>query len=118
MYDFTGKILTINVLSEKATQVVIKKTIRGKQTPIMACVFGYSKKIFDSLKFKKNDKISARLYLKSNLFKNKWYTDTYLEEIKKIENKPKVEKSENDLFEPYGIGNKYIVDEETGEILF
>lgn len=118
MFDITGRILTINKISEKSAQIVIKKTIKGKLSPIAINVFGLWKEKMDNMRLKKNDKISGRVYIKSNLWKNKWYNDLYFNEIFLIEDKKK-KSNENDLFttEDGGIGNKFIIDEETGEIL-
>ena len=118
MYDLTGRILTINEISPKSAQIVIKKTIKGKLSPIAVDIFGFWKEKMDKMKLKKNDKISGRLYIKSRLWKNKWYNDLYFNEITLIEDKKK-KPEENDLFttDEGGIGNKFIIDEETGEIL-
>ena len=34
MFELTGRIITIHQLTDKLAQVVIKKTIKGKPTPI------------------------------------------------------------------------------------
>ena len=67
--------------------------------------------------------------VKSNYFKEKFYTDVTLEEIKRYEPKPKYNPQPNTrpehelFFDPNeeefkgGIGNTFIIDEESGEIL-
>ena len=123
MFDITGRIITIHNLSDKSAQVVLKKQVRGKQTAISIGVFGLWKQKLDDLKLQKNDKISGKVYLKSNFFKGKWYTDVYFNKVDRVAEKPKfkdLEKpNEQNLFdnESGGIGNNFIVDEETGEVL-
>jgi hypothetical protein len=120
MFDITGRILTINEISKKSAQIVIKKTIKGKLSPIAIDVFGLWKEKADKMKLKKNDKIGGRLYIKSRLWKNKWYNDLFFNEIFLIEDKKKQDNNnKEDLFTSLegGIGNKFIIDEETGEIL-
>lgn len=131
MYQLTGRILTINVLSDKSCQVVIQKQIKGKKTPIAVEVYGYWKTKFDELKLQKNDKIVGTLYMRSNLYKGKWYNDLYFNEVKRFVKKPKynpftntyetptIKNKENELFEDEEIlGGGYCIDEETGEIKF
>jgi hypothetical protein len=131
MYQLTGRILTINVLSEKSVQIVIQKQIKGKKTPIAVVVYGYWKTKVDELKLQKNDKIVGTLYIKSNLYKGKWYSDLYFNEVKRFVKKPKynpitntyetpnIKNKENELFEDEEIiGGGYCIDEKTGEIKF
>lgn len=129
MFELVGKILTINVLSDKSLQVVIQKQIQGKKTPIAIEVYGFWKTKFEEMKLQKNDKIVGKVYLKSNLYKGKWYTDLNFKEIKRWEKKPKfdfVTKTyikqekipEHELFFDDNIGNKYIIDEKTGKPKF
>ena len=89
MFIITGKIFTINEISPKVAQIVLKKQVRGKQTAIAIEVYGYWKDKADALKLKKNDKIRGRVYAKSNLYKNKWYSDLYFRDIELCEVKPK-----------------------------
>jgi hypothetical protein len=130
MFDITARILTINIISDKSAQIILKKTIKGKQTPIAINVFGIWKIKMDKMKLLKNEKISGKVYVNSNMYKGKWYTDIYFNEINRFVEKPKydpyshqqIQKPiENDLFKEEdlngGIGNKYIIDEETGEVL-
>lgn len=89
MFILTGKIFTINEISPKVAQIVVKKQVRGKQTAIAIEVYGFWKEKADALKLKKNDKIKGRVYAKSNLYKNKWYSDLYFREIELVEPKAK-----------------------------
>lgn len=131
MFEITGRILTINVLSDKSVQVVLQKQVDGKKTPIAIEVYGYWKLKLDELKLKKNEKIVGRVYIKSNLYKGKWYTDLTFKEVKRWEKKPKYnpftnsyevdekKKPEHELFyEVSNIGNKYLIDEKTGKPKF
>lgn len=124
--EITGRILTINIVSDKVAQIVIKKQVDGKIVPIAINLFGFWKDKMHELHLNKGDKISGRLYIKSNLWKGKYFTDVYFKAIEKVENKPKYSFQENskptqNLFDEVdddvlnGIGN--IIDEETGEIL-
>jgi hypothetical protein len=118
MFEITGRIFTIHLISEKSAQIVIKKMVNKKQTLFVVNVFGIWKCKMDDLKLQKNDKIYGKVYVKGSLYKNKWYNDIYFEQIEKISEKSKT--NDNDIqmqFGDGGIGNKYIVDEETGEIL-
>jgi hypothetical protein len=130
MFEITGRILTINVLSDKSAQVVLQKQIDGKKTAIAIEVYGIWKTKFEEKKFQKNDKIVGRVYLKSNLYKGKWYTDLNFREVRRWEKKPKFDfitktyikeekKPEHELFfEVSNIGNKYLIDEKTGKPKF
>jgi hypothetical protein len=129
MFEIVGRILTINKVSDKVSQVVIKKQVQGKQTPIAIDVFGFYKDKMEALKLMKNDKIQGRVFVKSNLYKGKWYTDFYFKDIKRYEPKPKYNpqpntKPEHELFFEAdeeigngGIGNIFIIDDESGEII-
>jgi len=133
MFEITGRIITIHRLSDKLAQVVIKKTIKGKLTPVAINIFGFWKDKLDALKLQKNDKIVGRVFLKSNLYKDKWYTDFYFNEVKRWVKKPKYDPYTNSYQQPTNkdqdlfdtntdtnevISNNYLVDEETGEIKF
>jgi len=124
MFELTGRILTIVEISPKSAQIVLKKQVKGKQTAIAVDVWGFWKEKMDALKLLKGEKIQGRCYVKSNLYKGKWYTDLYFCEVKRYEKKPKwnpdpmfyQKKNEtptdNDPISPP------VIDEETGEILF
>mgnify|MGYP003336230601 CR=1 FL=1 len=120
MFQLTGRIYTINVISDKSIQIVIKKTIRGKQVLIAVNIFGKWKYEADKLKLKKNDKITGVLFINSHLYKGKFYNDISFEKIEKYIEKPKPQKEqpipEHELF--YGISNKVIINEETGKPYF
>ena len=131
MFELTGRILTINVLSDKSVQVVVQKQVNGKKTPIAVEVYGYWKTKLDELKLQKNDKIVGRVYIKSSLYKGKWYTDLNFKEVKRWEKKPKYnpltnsfesapkKKPEHELFyESDNIGGNFIIDEKTGKPKF
>lgn len=114
--EITGRIFHINHLSDKCIQVVLRKKVNGKQTPIAFAVFGFWKDVvLNELKLKPKDKIRATVVLKSNLYKGKYYTDASLRNIEIVKDKIKEEKLENEL--ELNDGDGYIVDEETGEVL-
>lgn len=120
MFDITGRILTINYISEKSAQVVIKKQVRGKQVAIAINIFGFWLEKMKQLKLQKNEKIEGKVFVKSNLYKNKWYTDLYFCEVHRWIKKPKwnetpEEPKENKTQTEIPIIHFY--DEETGEIL-
>jgi hypothetical protein len=89
MFVITGRILTILNTSDLACQVVLSKTIRGKKTAIAIDAFGRWKEHIQSMNLCKGDKIKGMVYLKSNFYKKKWYTDLYFREIEKVEVKTK-----------------------------
>jgi hypothetical protein len=122
--EINGRIYTINNLAKNSAQVVIKKTINRKQTLIAINVFGKWKDKMDAMKLLKNDKIKGTLYLKSNLYKGKFYTDVYFCNIERMADKKNAyqyaNNIKNDLFDntdSFIKDDNYIVDEETGEIL-
>ena len=129
MYEIVARILTINVLDQKNSQVVLQKQVNGTKVAIAINLFGFWKDKFDALKLMKNEKIVGKLFLKSNLYKGKWYTDVYFKEVKRWEPKPKYDpetyqpkKAEHELFfekndtpieyDP----DSFFYDKETGEI--
>lgn len=119
MFDITGRIMTIATINNKSSYVVIKKKIKGKDTPIAIQVFGYWNDKMKELKLNVNEKIRGTAYLKSTLYKGKWYTDVYFREILKVEdNKKGKEQSllfkENDDDDDW---HGHIIDENTGEII-
>jgi hypothetical protein len=115
--EITGRIYHINPINDKVIQIVLKKKVYGKDTPIAFAVVGYWKDVVtNNLKLKIKDKIKGTVILKSNLYKGKYYTDVTLRDIELVPDKPKDEKDEQPTLdiEPNG---GYIVDEETGEII-
>ncbi len=114
--EISGRIFHINHLNDKVIQVVLRKKLNGKPTPIAFAVFGYWKDVvLNELKLKPKDKIKATVILKSNLYKGKYYTDVLLKNIVLLPEKIKEDNHSNEL-ELQSIDD-YIVDEETGEIL-
>jgi hypothetical protein len=101
----SGRIFEIIILNEKVAQIVInKKDSKGKVIPITISVVGFWKDKIMNLRQK--DKIRGNLYMKSNLYNGKYYTDVQFKEIDLIEPAP-IKMSSTTLF----------VDKETGEIL-
>jgi hypothetical protein len=101
----SGRIFEIIVVNEKVAQIVLnKKDSKGKVIPITISVVGFWKDKIMNLKQK--DKIRGNLYMKSNLYNGKYYTDVQFKEIDLIEPAP-VKMGTTTLF----------VDKETGEIL-
>jgi hypothetical protein len=101
----TGRIFDIIVVSEKVAQIVInKKDSKGKVIPITISVVGFWKD--KAMNLKQKDKIKGNLYLKSNLYNGKYYTDVQFKEIDILERAP-INMSQRTL----------LVDVETGEIL-
>lgn len=101
----SGRIFEIIIVNEKVAQIVInKKDKNGKVIPITVSVVGFWKDKIANLKQK--DKIRGNLYLKSNLYNGKYYTDVQFKEIDLLEPAP-VKMGTTTLF----------VDRDTGEIL-
>jgi len=101
----SGRIFEIIVVNEKVAQIVLnKKDNKGKVIPVTISVVGFWKDKIMNLKQK--DKIRGNLYMKSNLYNGKYYTDVQFKEIDLIEPAP-VKMGTTTLF----------VDKETGEIL-
>ena len=101
----TGRIFEVVVVSEKVAQIVIKKKdSKGKVIPISVSVVGFWKDKIMNLKQK--DKIRGNLYMKSNVYNGKYYTDVQFKEIDVLERAP-INMSQRTL----------LVDKETGEIL-
>ena len=122
MFDIVGKILMINIISDKSAQVVIEKQIKGKKTPIAINIFGFWKDKMETLKLLPKEKIEGRVYVKSNLYNGKWYTDLYFKGIDRYVQKPKFKKPESNLNlfdedENKGINYQPVYDD-NGNILF
>jgi hypothetical protein len=122
MFDIVAKILVINKISEKSAQIVVEKQIKGKKTPIAINIFGYWKDKMESLKLLPKEKIEGRVYVKSNLYNGKWYTDLYFKGIDRYVQKPKFKKPESNLNlfdedENKGINYQPVYDD-NGNILF
>ena len=101
----SGRIFEIIVVNEKVAQIVLnKKDNKGKVIPITISVVGFWKDKIMNLKQK--DKIRGNLYMKSNLYNGKYYTDVQFKQIDLIEPAP-IKMGTTTLF----------VDKETGEIL-
>ena len=80
--------------------------------PVAVTVMGYWKdKALKDMKLKPKDKIRGNIYLKSNLFKGRYYTDVIFREIFLVEPAP-VKMS--GLFVETDEG---LVDSETGELM-
>jgi len=120
--ETTGRIFAINYISDKSAQIVLKKQSRGKNVPIAINTYGRMKFDVDNMKLLKNEKVSVRFLLKSNLFKGKWYSDISMISILRVTvTKPFVEGKESvDLFNSESeslIPDQYFIDDETGELL-
>ncbi len=104
----SGRIFEIVIVNEKVAQIVInKKDTNGKVIPLTVSVIGYWKdKMIKELNLGQKDKIRGNLYMKSNLYNGKYYTDVQFKEIDLLERAP-IKMGSNTLF----------VDKETGEIL-
>jgi hypothetical protein len=104
----SGRIFEIIVVNEKVAQIIInKKDANGKNIPLAISVIGYWKdKVIKEMRLKQKDKIRGTVYMKSNLYNGKYYTDVQFKEIDLLELAP-VKMGSNTLF----------VDKETGEVL-
>lgn len=122
MFTITGRIYTINIISEKKIQIVLKKQSRGKQVLIAIEVFGKWKYEADKLKLKKGDKISGTVFVNANMYKGKFYNDIYFERISVNAEKPQKPnnvKTETDIFfGQYGVSGKVLINEQTGKPYF
>lgn len=104
----SGRIFEIIVVNEKVAQIIInKKDTNGKNIPLAISVIGYWKdKVIKEMRLKQKDKIRGTVYMKSNLYNGKYYTDVQFKEIDLLELAP-IKMGSNTLF----------VDKETGEVL-
>ena len=120
MFYIVWKILTINVISDKSAQIVLEKQIKGKKTPIAINVFGFWKEKLDNLNLQPKEKIEGRVYVRSNLYKGKWYTDLYFKGIDRYVQKPKFKKPDANLnlFEEKEIKEFQLTYDENGNIIF
>jgi hypothetical protein len=125
--EMVGRMFTVNVISDKSVQLVVKKIIRKKPVLISFSVYGYVKSNFDKLKLLKNEKIKITFSIAANLYKSRYYNDLNCEKVERVAEAPKygnetVKDTGNpDLFNSKdsfieGIEN-FIIDEETGEVL-
>lgn len=119
--NITGKIYDIHILNDKSAQIILRKKLGDKVVPVAIEVFGYWKdKALNELKLKPKDKIRGNFYLKSKLYKGKYYTDIFFKEIMKIEEyKPSIIKrgrqfnNDPNLFQT----QDGLIDFETGELI-
>jgi hypothetical protein len=119
--NITGRIFDIHIINDKSAQIVLKKKLGDKIVPVAIEVFGYWKdKALNELKLKPKDKIRGNFYLKSKLYKGKYYTDIFFKEIMKIEEYAPtrlktMRKTTND---PHLFQTEHgLIDFETGEII-
>ena len=118
MFEIKGKIFLINKVSEKSSQIILRKKIRKKDVLIVISIFGFWKTKFEEKGIQKNDTISGTVYSDAKLYNGKWYNNLFFNEVTKSQPRNRNRKMNvQDLFSDGGIGNSYIVDEETGEIL-
>ncbi len=109
----TGRIFDIVIINEKVAQIVLKKKMNEKIVPVAISVFGYWKdKALNETKLKPKDKIKANVYMKSNIYKGKYYTDVYFKDVILVEAAPKIMNGSS-LFKT----DEGIVDIETGELM-
>jgi len=108
---YTGRIYDIIHVNDKVAQIVLRKKDKDKIVPVAISVMGYWRdKALNEMKLKPKDKIRGKLYLKSNLWKGKYYTDAFFREIHLVEPAPIEMKN---LFQ----SDEGLVDTETGELL-
>lgn len=109
---YTGRIFDIVHVSDKVAQIILKKKDKDKVVPVAIKVMGYWRdKAINEMKLKPKDKIRGNLYLKSNLYQGKYYTDVFFREIFLVE--PAPVKMEGNLFKT----EAGLVDGDTGEII-
>jgi hypothetical protein len=108
----TGRIFDIVIINEKVAQIVLKKKVNEKIVPVAISIFGFWKnKALDEMKIKLKDKIRGNVYMKSNVYKGKYYTDVFFKEIYFAEEKSDINTG---IFVKTDDG---LVDTETGEII-
>jgi len=109
----TGRIFDIVKVTDTVAQIVLKKKVKDKIVPVAITILGYWKdKALNEMKLKMKDKIRGNVYLKSNLYKGRYYTDVYFREVYIVE--PAPVKIANPLFVETEDG---YIDTETGEFL-
>lgn len=91
MLEITGKVHLVHPKNDKSIQIVIKKRIKKKEILIALDVWGWEKSNVEKLRLVKGDRIWAKLYIKSRIYNNKWYSDVYVEQVQRIDKvqKPK-----------------------------
>ena len=88
--EIKGKIFHIQILNQWTAQIVIKKVIQKKMSPVALNVFGFWKDVaINKLKLKKNDIIQGNVVLKSKLWKDRYFTEVLLTNIELVTPKPK-----------------------------
>lgn len=112
--NITGRIFDIVIVNDKVAQIVIRKKDRDKIFPVSITVMGYWKdKALKELKLKPKDKIKGNLYLRSRLYKGKYYTDVFFRDIILVEKAPA---KLGGLFVDTEQGGVF-VDTNTGEVI-
>ena len=87
----TGRIYDIIHITDKVSQIVLKKKDRDKIVPVAIKVMGYWKdKALNEMKLKPKDKIKANVYMVSRKSKtgDMYYTDVFFREIFLVEPAP------------------------------
>lgn len=110
---YTGRIFDIVEINEKVAQIVLRKKDKDKIVPVAITVMGYWKdKALRDMKLKPKDKIRGNIYLRSNLYKGRYYTDVMFREVFLVE--PAPVKMNSGLFVETDEG---LIDTETGELV-
>jgi len=101
---YTGRIYDIVHVSDMVSQIILKKKDKNKIIHVAIKVMGFWKdKAFKELKLKNKDKIRGNIYLKSNLYNGKYYTDVFFREIYLVESASVIV-----------TGSMFTVDDESG----
>ena len=106
-----GRLFTINAISDRSAQVVIKKIMNRKPSLIAFSVFGYSKKKLDEMKLLKNEKIKITYSISANYFNVKYYNDIVSIKIERVLDKKEAPATDN-LFDKLYIENNQIIGED------
>lgn len=93
--NIQGKVFDVRFINAKLTEIIIKKSQRGKVYPICLCAYGYWSDKAKELKIKKNDTIRGYLLIKSKLYNGKYYNDLTLSKFEIVPPKEKKVKAEN-----------------------
>jgi hypothetical protein len=101
-----GTIYDVNKITDSVVQVVMRGRDKGKTVLRCYTAVGFwCDKVVKEYKLNPKDKITAFYSITSKYYKekNRYYTDVHIIDIKLIKKAP--------------VKNKYLIDEETGEII-
>jgi hypothetical protein len=110
MVTITGRIFDIHKISDKQSQIIIRKKNGDKIVPVAISIWGFWLEKALSNGLRSGDKIKAKVYLKSKFWDkgDRYLTDIYMKEVEIVER--------GNTIQFVSDQKRLNFDEETGEI--